>query len=135
MPSIFTRIINREIPSYTIYEDDKLYAFLTIEPFTLGHTLVVPKEEIGDVLNISDDLMTHLSTVAKNIVGPAIKRATNCVRVGFLIEGFGVSDHMHLHLIPLNTAGDMYPQKAHKESPENMMAIADKIRGEIGNAS
>ncbi len=86
MVSIFTRIINNEIPSYKIYEDDKVYSFLTIEPYKLGHTLVVPKTEIADILDLPDDLIIHMSIIAKNIIAPAIKRATDCVRVGYLVE-------------------------------------------------
>lgn len=129
MPSIFTRIIAGEIPSYKIYEDDRVYAFLSIEPNNLGHTLLAPKEEIGNILDLPDDLLLHMMLVAKNTIAPAIQRATGCPRVGFSIEGFGVSDHMHLHLIPLFQSGDMDIEKAHKESPENMSMIAEKIRG------
>lgn len=68
MASIFSRIIAGEIPSYKIYEDDTVYAFLTIGPHTLGHTLVVPKEEVGNILDLSDDLYTHLMLTAKNII-------------------------------------------------------------------
>ncbi len=131
MPSIFTRIITDEIPSYKIYEDDRVYAFLSIEPNNLGHTLLIPKEEIGNILDLPDDILLHLMLVAKNTVAPAIQRATGCARVGFAIEGFGVPGHMHLHLIPLFQSGDMDTIKAHKESPENMSMIAEKIRAYI----
>lgn len=86
MSSIFSRIIQGEIPSYTVYSDEYVYAFLTIAPHTLGHTLLVPRDEIGNILDVSDDIYSHLMLVAKNILAPAIQRATYCERVGFLVE-------------------------------------------------
>lgn len=127
MTSIFTKIIAWEIPSYKVYEDEKIYAFLTIEPHTLGHTLVIPKMEIGDILDIPDELYEHLMKVSKNIIAPAIKKATNCERIGFLIEGYGITDHAHLHLIPLHQSGQINNTNAHTEDPENMSMIAKKI--------
>lgn len=127
MTSIFSKIIAWEIPSYKIYEDEKIYAFLTIQPHALGHTLVVPKKEIGDILDIPDELYEHLMKVSKNIIAPAIKKASNCERIGFLIEGYGVTDHAHLHLIPLTESGQMNSNHAHTETPENMTSIKEKI--------
>lgn len=132
MSSIFTSIIQGEIPSYKIYEDTLCFAFLSIDPHHLGHTLVVPKEEIGNILDLPDTLMTHIFLVAKNILWPAIQRATGCPRVSFLTEGFGVPDHFHLHIIPLFQEGDLDASRAHRESPESMTNIADRIHKEIG---
>lgn len=81
MVSIFSKIIAGEIPSYKIYEDEKIYAFLDIHPVQLGHVLVVPKEEIGDVLMMEDTLFSELMRVSKNIIAPAIKKATQCERI------------------------------------------------------
>lgn len=131
MTSIFTRIIAGEIPSYKVYEDEYLFAFLDIHPLHLGHTLVVPKVEIWHILDMDDTLYTHLMLTAKNIIGPAIQKATNCARLGYSVEGFGVPDHVHLHLIPLNEIGDLDPAKAHTESAENMEMVAEKIRNFI----
>lgn len=131
MPSIFSRIIAGEIPSYTVYEDEQFFAFLDIHPLHLGHTLLVPKKEIGNILDMDDLLYTEMMMVAKNILGPAIQKATNCARIGYSIEGFGVPDHVHLHLIPLMNIGDMDPAKAHTESPENMIEMAQKIRNSL----
>ena len=86
MASIFSRIIAGEIPSYKVYEDDQFFAFLAIHPLHLGHTLLVPKKEIGDVLNMDDLLYTEMMIAAKNILGPAIQQATNCARIGYSIE-------------------------------------------------
>lgn len=128
MASIFTKIIRKEVSSYKIYEDETLYAFLDIRPLHLGHTLVVPKEEIGDMLDTDDELFKKLMLTAKNIIAPAIQKATQAVRVGFIIEGMGVPDHAHLHLVPLFQAGDLDSRNAHTESPENMELITEKIR-------
>ena len=76
MPSIFSKIIAGEIPSYKIYEDEQMYAFLTIQPNTLGHTLLVPKKEIGNFMDLSDDLLNHIMTTGKNTIAPAIQKAT-----------------------------------------------------------
>ncbi len=76
MTSIFERIIAGEIPSYTIWEDERLLAFLDVNPLHLGHTLLVPKQAIDDVLDIPDDLYSHLMLTAKNILAPAIRQAT-----------------------------------------------------------
>lgn len=128
MTSLFTKIIQWEIPSYKVYEDHQIYAFLTIEPHRLGHTLVVPKMKVGDILELPDEIYLHMMDVAKNVLAPAIKKATLSLRIGFLVEGFGVTDHAHLHLIPLMASGDMSTTSAHTEAPENMTLIAEKIR-------
>ncbi len=88
MTSIFTKIIQGDIPSYKVYEDSRIYAFLSIEPFYLGHTLVVPKLEIGDILDIPSDLYMHLMDVSKSLIAPAIKKASLATRIGFMVEGF-----------------------------------------------
>jgi len=131
MVSIFSRIIAGEIPSYTVYEDEQFFAFLDIHPLRLGHTLLVPKKEVGNILEMDDLLYTEMMIVAKNIIGPAIQKATDCARIGYSVEGFGVPDHVHLHLIPLTGLGDLDPSKAHTETPENMTAMAEKIRNSI----
>lgn len=128
MSSLFSRIIAGEIPAEKVYEDAEIYAFLDIRPHNLGHTLVVPKKEISDILDIDDALYTYLMLAAKNIIGPAIKEATGCMRIGYVVEGFGVPDHAHIHLIPLFQGGDLHPEKAHSESPEAMHNIAERIR-------
>ena len=86
MTTIFTRIIQGDIPSYRVYEDDYIYAFLTIEPFHLGHTLVVPKTEVGDILDMDRELYQHLMYVSQTIIAPAIKMATLAKRIGFMVE-------------------------------------------------
>lgn len=128
MSSLFSKIIAGEIPSYKVYEDDSLYAFLDIHPLHLGHTLVVPKQEIGNMLDTDDELFKKLMLTAKNIIAPAIQKATQAPRIGFIVEGMGVPDHAHLHLVPLFQAGDLDSRNAHTESSENMASIAEKIQ-------
>jgi histidine triad (HIT) family protein len=127
MPSIFTKIINKEIPSYEIYQDEKCIAFLDIRPHNLGHTLLVPKQEIPDFTDLEDSLRDHIFKIAKNL-SKAIKKATNSKRVGLLVHGMGVPEHFHLHLIPLFTPNDMDQDKAHQETAEKMLEIQQKIK-------
>lgn len=105
MASIFTKIINGDIPSYKIYEDEKCYAFLDVFPLAHGHTLVVPKEEIDYVFDLPDDLLAHLHTVSKK-VAHAIGKAFPCEKVGMSVIGLEVP-HAHIHLIPMNQVSDM----------------------------
>ncbi len=131
MTSIFTKIIRWEIPCHKIYEDEKIFAFLDIRPLHMWHTLVVPKSEIGHILDMEDVLYTHLMLVAKNTIAPAIQKSTWCNRIGFMVEWFWVPDHAHLHLIPLNTIGDFDPSLAHEVSPESMQTLAHTIQANI----
>jgi histidine triad (HIT) family protein len=131
MATLFTRIIQGDIPSYTVYEDEFVYAFLDIHPMHLGHLLIVPKREEWHIIHLEDTLYTHLMLIAKNIIAPALQQATNCVRIWYAVEGFGVPDHAHLHLIPLFWEWDFDPAKAHKETDEDMTMMAEKIRNMI----
>ncbi len=101
MPTIFTKIIKGDIPSYKIAEDEKYYAFLDINPFSKGHVLVVPKVEIDYLFDIEDNLYTGLMLFSKK-VAIAIKEALPCHRVGVLVQGTEVP-HAHVHLIPFYT--------------------------------
>lgn len=99
MSTIFTKIINQEIPSYKIFEDDLTYSFLDIRPVNLGHTLVIPKKEVDYFLDLDDESYQAVFKSGKKI-SEAIQKATNCKRVGMAVEGFEVP-HFHLHLVPL----------------------------------
>ena len=105
MPTLFTRIILGEIPGHFVHKDEVCVAFLTINPITTGHTLVVPREEIDEWTNLSDATSTHLMIVAKRI-GLAQKALYKCNRVGLIIAGFEIP-HCHLHVIPANTMADL----------------------------
>ncbi len=127
MSTIFTKIANKEIPSYTIAENDDFYAFLDIRPLTKGHTLVVPKKTEEDYLfNIEDNTYSELMIFAKK-VATGIKKAINCKRVGVAVIGMEVP-HTHIHLIPINKESDMILSNPKLELSETeMIKIAEKI--------
>lgn len=131
MASIFTKIINGELPSYKIAEDDKCYAFLDISPLAEGHTLVVPKQEVDYIFDIDDELYAHLHLFAKK-VAKAIKQAVPCEKVGIAVIGLDVR-HAHIHLVPLKAVGDLNFAKEKLSLPaEQMKAIAEKIAAKVG---
>lgn len=105
MASIFTKIVNGEIPSYRIAEDDNYYAFLDINPLKAGHTLVIPKLEVDYIFDLDEEEYTGLFKFAKK-VSLAIKKAIPCNRIGMTVIGLEVP-HTHIHLIPIDDIGDM----------------------------
>ncbi len=105
MPTIFTRIINREIPGRFVYEDDRCVAFLTIEPMYAGHTLVVPREEYDHWIDLPEDLNAHLWTIAQR-VGKAIQAEFAPARVGVLVVGEEVP-HVHVHVTGFDVVGQL----------------------------
>ncbi len=130
MPSIFTKIINREIPASIIAEDDGHIAFLDINPLTYGHTLVVPKKEVDYIYDLSDTELTSLNLFAKK-VAIAIKKAIECNRVGVTVIGLEVP-HAHIHLIPINTMDDMnFARPKLTLSTQKAFDIAEKIKSKF----
>ncbi|MFD0998786.1 HIT family protein [Ohtaekwangia kribbensis] len=127
MASIFTRIINREIPGYIIAEDDRYIAFLDISPLVLGHTLVIPKQEVDYIFNLEDDALAGLMVFAKK-VAKAVEKAVPCKRIGVSVIGLEVP-HTHVHIVPMNSADDVNFTRA-KLSPskEALAEVAEKIR-------
>jgi len=105
MATIFTKIVNGEIPSYKIAESDNYYAFLDINPLAKGHTLVIPKKETDYILDIEDEEYKGLFAFAKK-VGIAIEKVIPCKRMGITVIGLEVA-HAHIHLIPINSIYDM----------------------------
>ena len=103
--SIFSKIIAGEIPSYKIVENEKFYAFLDIFPIVPGHTLVVPKTEVNNMFDLSNDYLQELLVFAKPIA-KAIEQAFDCNRCGMAVIGLEVP-HAHLHLVPINSADDL----------------------------
>ena len=129
MSSIFTRIINGEIPSYKIAEDDNYFAFLDINPNSKGHTLCVPKKEVDKILDL--DLSDYMGLMEfSRKVGKAIEAAIPCERVGLTVIGLEVP-HVHVHLIPLHSMADATFQSKVSLSAEEFEAIAQKIRTKI----
>lgn len=130
MPTLFTRIINREIPGRFVYEDEQCVAFLTIAPIRPGHTLVVPRAEIDHWLDLPPALTAHLFQIAQK-VGRAIQHAFPCEKVGLLIAGLEVP-HTHLHLVPADTIGDLdFARQNASTSPAELDAAADMIRAAL----
>lgn len=126
MASIFTRIVNGEIPSYKVAEDENYYAFLDISPLAKGHTLVIPKKEVDYIFDLDDKTYEGLTKFAKK-VAIAIKQAIPCKRVGLAVLGMEVP-HAHIHLVPLNTEGDLnFNNKKQELSAEEFKSIAEKI--------
>ena len=126
MASIFTRIINGEIPSYRVAEDDNHYAFLDINPLTAGHTLVVPKKEVDYIFDLSTEEYTALQLFARRVAA-AVQKSVPCRRIATAVIGLEVP-HAHIHLVPIDTEADMDFRKPKKEiSPERMAEIAATI--------
>jgi histidine triad (HIT) family protein len=125
MATIFTKIINGEIPCYKIAENEKCFAFLDINPLAKGHTLVIPKAEIDYILDIEDELLTELALFAKK-VAKAIEKAIPCKRIGFAVLGLEVP-HTHIHLVPMHSE-TVFSRPKLKLSSEEMAKIAEDIR-------
>jgi histidine triad (HIT) family protein len=124
--TIFSKIIAGEIPSYKCAENDKFYAFLDINPVAQGHTLVVPKHEVDYIFDLSDDELAEMIVFAKK-VALAIQTAYPCRKVGMAVLGLEVN-HAHIHLIPLQSEGDMDFRKLKLQlSAETMKETAENI--------
>ena len=126
MATLFTRIINQEIPSYKIAEDDRFYAFLDINPLTKGHTLVVPKTEVDYLFDLDDDTLASMMVFAKRVAGQ-IRTKTDCKRVAIVVLGLEVA-HAHIHLIPIKSESDVdFRREKLSLTPEEFQAIAAKL--------
>ena len=130
MPTIFTRIAKGEIPSYKVAENEDFYAFLDIAPMAAGHTLVIPKNVEDDyIFNLDEETYMGLCAFARKVAS-AIKAAVPCKRVGVAVLGMEVP-HTHIHLVPLQTEGDMdFRKKKLELSSEEFQKIASAIHDE-----
>jgi histidine triad (HIT) family protein len=127
MATVFTKIVQGEIPSYKIAENETCFAFLDINPLVKGHTLVIPKKEVDYLFDLDDVLLAELNLFAKKIA-KAISAAIPCKRVGMVVLGLEVP-HAHIHLIPLNAEGDInFARPKLKLAKEEMEMIATEIR-------
>lgn len=127
MASIFTKIINGEIPCYKIAEDENCFAFLDINPLNQGHTLVIPKKEVDYIYDLEDELLSNLFIFSKK-VALAIEKTIPCERIGVAVIGLEVP-HAHIHLCPINGIGDLNFANPKKEfSKEVFETTAAKIR-------
>ena len=127
MATIFTKIVNGEIPCYKVAENDNYFAFLDINPLSVGHTLVVPKREEDYIFDLQDDELAGLMQFAKK-VAISLKANLNCKRVAVVVLGMEVP-HAHVHLIPMNSEADVDFRKPKLQlSPERFAEIAEKIK-------
>lgn len=127
MSSIFTKIINGDIPSYKIAENDQFLAILDAFPLVKGHVLVIPKQEIDYIFDLPDQLLANLFIFAKSLA-PAIEKAVPCQRIGITVIGLEVP-HAHVHLVPMNSANDVnFTQPKIKVEASEMEEIAANIR-------
>jgi len=129
MPSIFTRIVAREIPAHIVYEDSDFLAFLDIRPIRAGHTLVISKAEVPDVFDLPDPLLEGLLLFARP-VARAIRQVTQATRVGMVVIGLEVP-HAHVHLVPIDGVNDIDFRRASPASDEELAATADRIRAAL----
>jgi histidine triad (HIT) family protein len=127
--TIFSKIISGEIPCHKIWEDDRFFAFLDINPIQPGMTILVPKLEISDGFEMTDDLYCAWMLAAKKLI-PAIKAASGSERVGLVIEGLEVP-HAHIKLIPISHPGDLAQSNAKPASAEDLATMAEKIRDQL----
>ena len=125
MSSIFSKIINKEIPCYKVAETPKFLAFLDINPNTKGHTLCIPKQEVNKIFDLDESVYLELMEFSRT-VALALEKAVDCKRVGMSVIGLEVP-HVHVHLIPLNTMEDAQFIKKETLLHEEFEALAKKI--------
>jgi len=131
MASIFTKIVNGEIPSWKVAEDENFYAFLDIFPVAKGHTLVIPKKEVDYLFDLDDETYVGLQLFAKK-VAIGLQKAIPCKRVGVMVLGLDVP-HAHIHLVPMQSEADLLNfTKKLSLSKEEMAEITAAIAKEIG---
>jgi histidine triad (HIT) family protein len=130
MPTLFTRIIDGEIPGRFVWKDDRCVAFLTIEPMRPGHTLVVPREEVAHWIDLDANLNAHVFEVAR-LIGRAQDAAFKPARIGVMIVGEEVP-HAHVHVVPIDSVGDLsFAAIDRNPAPEALDAAADAIREQL----
>ena len=129
MPTIFTRIISGELPAYKVAETDKFLAFLDIRPNAKGHTLCIPKEEVNKIFDLEEEVYQELMRFSRK-VAIALEKAVPCKRVGMAVVGLEVP-HVHVHLNPLNSMGDMDFSRSLSLSEEEYKQIAEDIKAQL----
>lgn len=130
MPSLFTRIVQGEIPAHVILEDENYFAFLDVFPLVEGHVLVIPKKEVDYLFELDDETLAGLFTFAKR-VAVAVGKAIPCRKVGVSVIGLEVP-HAHVHLVPLQQVDDMnFSKPKLKPSNEDLAAVAVRIQAAL----
>lgn len=128
--SIFSKIVNGDIPAHKVAEDSEFLAFLDVSPLVMGHVLVIPKKEIDYIFDIEDDTYAKLMLFAKK-VAIGVKKAFPCKKVGVAVIGLEVP-HAHIHLIPMNNVSDMnFSKEKLKPSQEDLAEAAAKIKAAL----
>ena len=129
MASIFTKIVNGEIPCYKIAEDDNYLAFLDVNPNAKGHTLCIPKQEINKIFDMEEEHYLGLMKFSRK-VAKAVEKSVECKRIGVAVVGLEVP-HVHVHLIPLQNMDDMRFQRKTSLSPEEFQELAKQIASNL----
>jgi histidine triad (HIT) family protein len=130
VPTVFTRIIDGELPGAFVWRDPECVAFLSINPIQAGHTLVVPRAEIDHWIDVDPDLNRHLMDVSQ-VIGKGIDRAFSPPRVGLLIAGFEVP-HVHLHVLPIHGEQDLHlDRSARSVDPDDLARNAERLRAAL----
>lgn len=129
MASIFTKIVNGEIPCYKIAEDENYLAFLDVNPNAKGHTLCIPKQEINKIFDMEEDHYLGLMTFSRK-VAKALEKSVECKRIGVAVVGLEVP-HVHVHLIPLQDMDDMRFQRKTSLTPEEFQDLAKQIASNL----
>ncbi|WP_324719836.1 HIT family protein [Salinimicrobium sp. HB62] len=129
MPSIFTKIVNGELPAYKVAETDKFLAFLDVRPNAKGHTLCIPKEEVNKLFDLDEETYMELMAFSRK-VAKGLEKAVSCKRIGMAVVGLEVP-HVHVHLIPLNSMGDMNFANSVSLTEDELRQIADDIKANI----
>jgi histidine triad (HIT) family protein len=129
MATIFTKIVNGEIPCYKIAENNNFLAFLDVNPNAKGHTLCIPKQEVDKIFDLEDDMYLELMSFSKKIA-IALEKTVDCKRIGMAVVGLEVP-HAHVHLIPLNEMDEMRFQNKVSLTPEEFISLANKISSNL----
>jgi histidine triad (HIT) family protein len=133
MPTLFSRIMQGEIPCYKLAEDDRYFAFLDIRPLRRGHALVIPRLEESYIFNLDDEWLSGLMVFAKR-VARALEAEVTCKRIGVAVIGLEVP-HTHIHLIPIDTVGDInFRNPPVDVTPEEMSALASRVAARLASA-
>jgi histidine triad (HIT) family protein len=128
-PTLFTRIVNGEVPCHKICEDNDYLAFLDIRPINPGHSLVIPKKEINYFFDLDDQLLGGIMVFAKRVAA-AIRKEVECKRIGVMIAGIEVP-HAHVHLVPIQELGDLNFARAKPADEKGLARIAARIRSHL----
>ena len=124
--SIFTKIINGDIPSYKIYEDDRAVAFLDIHPLSKGHTLVVPKTQVDHLWDLSDDDYSYIWNISKKIA-KQLQDKLGSKRISVRVEGFAIP-HAHIHLVPMDSEEEIRVTSDFQTSPEDLASLVSSLQ-------